>query len=102
MELYFLVFILMIATIVVFRPTISIESKQELNLGNHFKPKMHFFYEKCSRCGKRLKHYHWFWGKGDYMGCDVDYFGNTEWYCEECDKELSKNVLHKIPTNNNE
>ena len=79
--------------------SIKCESKQDLDLGNHFKPKEHFFYEKCSRCGKRLKHYHWFWGKGDYMGCDVDYLGNTEWFCKECDDENNKNVLHKIPTN---
>lgn len=68
-----------------------------LNFKGHFKPRRHFLFEKCSKCGKRLKHYHWFWGKGDKMGCDVDYHGNTEWYCEECDKEISKNFEYKDP-----
>ena len=62
-----------------------------LNFNGHFKPHRHFFFEK------RLKHYHWFWGKGDKMGCDVDYHGNTQWYCEECDKEISKNFEYKDP-----
>lgn len=98
MYMYILVFIF--AFLFLFSQIrIKVEKKQELDFNGKFKPKMHFFFEKCSKCGKRLKHYHWFWGKGDYMGCDVDYFGNTEWYCEECDKELHKNVLHKIPTN---
>ena len=78
---------------------IKVEKSQELDFGEHFKPKMHFFFEKCSKCGKRLKHYHWFWGKGDYMGCDVDFLGNTEWFCKKCDDENSKDVLHRIPTN---
>ena len=76
---------------------IKVETSQELDFKNKFKPKMHFFYEKCSKCGKKLKHYHWFWGKGDKMGCDVDYHGNTEWYCEKCDDEISKNAIYKDP-----
>lgn len=68
-----------------------------LNFHGHFKPHQHFFFEKCSKCGKRLKHYHWFWGKGDHMGCDVDYHGNTTWYCKKCDDEMSKNAIHEEP-----
>lgn len=68
-----------------------------LNFHGHFKPKQHYFFEKCSKCGKRLKHYHWFWGKGDKMACDVDYHGNTDWYCEKCDNEISKNAIHCDP-----
>ena len=68
-----------------------------LNFHGHFKPKQHYFFEKCCKCGKRLKHYHWFWGKGDKMGCDVDYHGNTEWYCEECDNKIHKNTIHYDP-----
>lgn len=74
-------------------------SEPTLNFKGHFKPHRHFFFEKCSKCGKRLKHYHWFWGKGDFMACDVDYHGNTVWYCKECDEELSKNAIHEIPHN---
>ena len=70
-----------------------------LNLKGHFKPKMHFFYEKCSRCKKRLKHYHWFWGKGDCMDCDVDYHGNTIWYCRECYTKINKGVIYEAPHN---
>lgn len=77
----------------------KVKKSRELNFGKHFKPKRHFLFEYCAKCGRRLKHYHWFWGKGDFMGCDVDYLGNTQWYCEECDKELDNNVLHKIPKN---
>jgi hypothetical protein len=73
-------------------------SEPKLNFGGHFKPKRHFFFEKCSACGKRLKHFHWFWGKGDKMFCDVDYHGNTEWYCEKCDEEIHKNIPHVPPT----
>ena len=72
-------------------------SEPTLNFKGHFKPRRHFFYEKCSKCGKRLKHYHWFWGKGDFMACDVDYHGKTEWYCKKCDAEMSKNAIHEIP-----
>lgn len=68
-----------------------------LNFKGHFKPRRHFFFEKCSKCGKKLKHYHWFWGKGDFMACDVDYYGNTEWYCKKCDDDMSKNAIHEIP-----
>lgn len=68
-----------------------------LNFKGHFKPRRHFFFEKCSKCGKRLKHYHWFWGKGDKMGCDVDYHGNTEWYCEKCEDEMSKDAIYEKP-----
>lgn len=73
-------------------------SDPKLDFNGHFKPKRHFFFEKCSVCGKRLKHYHWFWGKGDKMFCDVDYRGNTEWYCEKCDEELRKDIPHIPPT----
>lgn len=72
-------------------------SEPRLNLHGHFKPKQHYFFEKCCKCGRRLKHYHWFWGKGDKMACDVDYHGNTEWYCKKCDDEMSKNAIHEIP-----
>lgn len=68
-----------------------------LDLKGHFKPQKHFFFEKCSRCGKRLKHYHWFLGKGDFMACDVDYHGNTEWYCKKCDEETSKDEIYSDP-----
>lgn len=68
-----------------------------LNFQGHFKPRRHYFFERCAKCGKRLKHYHWFWGKGDQMACDVDYHGNTEWYCKKCDDEISKNAIHKDP-----
>ena len=78
----------------------KIEKKQDLDFGNHFKPKRHFLFEHCAKCGKRLKHYHWFWGKGDFMGCEVDYEGNTKWFCEKCETEMNKNVLHKIPKEN--
>lgn len=71
-----------------------------LNFHGHFKPKKHFFFERCSKCGKKLKHYHWFWGKGDFMACDVDYRGNTTWFCENCNDELSQNVLNTVPQNN--
>lgn len=33
------------------------------------------------------------------MYCDVDYDGNTEWFCEKCETEMSKSVLHEIPHN---
>lgn len=95
-HLYILTFI----TVVLFvlqNTKFKVEKSQDLDFGNHFKPKQHFFFEKCSRCGKRLKHYHWFWGKGDFMGCDVDYRGNTEWFCEKCEEENNKGVLHQIP-----
>jgi hypothetical protein len=72
-------------------------SEPKLNFHGHFKPKQHYFFEKCCKCGRRLKHYHWFWGKGDKMFCDVDYHGNTEWYCEECDNEIHKNTIHCNP-----
>ena len=75
------------------------QAEPKLNFGGHFKPHRHFFFEKCSRCGKRLKRYHCFWGKGDKMYCDVDYDGNTEWYCEKCEEETSKNVELTIPRN---
>ena len=98
MKMY--LYVLTLTTVILFisqNVKISVEKKQDLKLGNHFKPKQHFFFEKCSKCGKRLKHYHWFWGKGDFMGCEVDYTGNTKWFCEDCENELNKNVLHCIP-----
>lgn len=72
-------------------------AEPKLNFSGHFKPHRHFFFEKCSKCGKRLKHYRWFWGKGDFMACDVDYHGNTEWYCEKCNNEISKNAKYEKP-----
>ena len=42
----------------------------------------------------------WFWGEGDKMYCDVDYDGNTEWNCQEC--EDKREVLYKIPTGGGE
>jgi hypothetical protein len=72
-------------------------SEPKLNLNGHFRPRRHFFFEKCSKCGKRLKHYHWFWGKGDTMFYEVDYHGNTTYYCETCDAEMQKNYIHEIP-----
>ena len=94
-------YLLSFLTIVLFFKEVKlrVEKKTDLDLGGHFNPKRNFFFEKCSKCGKRLKHYHWFWGKGDFMAADVDYLGKTEWYCENCDAEMSKNVLHKIPHN---
>ena len=68
-----------------------------LDFHGHFKPKRHFFFERCSKCGKRLKHYHWFWGKGDFMACDVDYDGNTSWFCKTCNDKLSKEAVPKCP-----
>lgn len=73
------------------------DRSSELDLKGRFKPKRHFFFEKCSVCGKRLKHYHWFWGRGDFMACDVDYDGSTEWFCKDCDDERSKNAIHEVP-----
>ena len=72
-------------------------SEPTLSFGGHFTPHRHFFFEKCSKCGKRLKHYHWFWGKGDFMACDVDYHGNTKWFCKECDEETNKNAIYEEP-----
>lgn len=95
-----LLYILVIILTIVFGLTntvFKIEKTQDLDFGRHFKPKKHFLFEHCSKCGKRLKHYHWFWGKGDFMGCEVDYMGNTKWFCEDCENELNKNVLHQIP-----
>ncbi len=68
-----------------------------LDFRGRFKPKRHFFFERCSKCGKKLKHYHWFWGKGDFMACDVDYDGNTEWLCEKCNNKQIKNCVYKEP-----
>lgn len=95
------VFVVMFCSIVggVVAYLLGKDKSPTLDFGGHFNPKRHFFFEKCSKCGKRLKHYHWFWGKGDFMACDVDYLGKTEWYCEKCDAEMSKNVLHEIPHN---
>lgn len=80
--------------------SITKEKQEDLNFGDHFKPKRHYFYEKCCKCGRKLKHYHWFWGEGDKMYCDVDYDGNTEWNCQEC--EDKREVLHKLPTEGGE
>ncbi len=74
-------------------------AEPKLDFGEHFKPHRHFFFEKCSKCGKKLKHYHWFWGKGDKMGCEVDYFGNTKWYCEKCDEEIWSAYDYEEPHN---
>lgn len=74
-------------------------TEPKLNLNGHFKPHKHFFFEKCAKCGKKLKHYHWFWGKGDKMGCEVDYFGNTKWYCEKCDAEIWADCNYEEPHN---
>ena len=93
--LYILTFITVLMFILDIK--FKIVKKQDLDFGNRFKPKKHFFFEHCIKCGKRLKHYHWFWGKGDFMGCDVDYQGNTEWFCEKCEEENRRNVIHKIP-----
>ena len=93
--LYILTFITVLLFIIDIK--FKIVKKQDLDFGNHFKPKKHFLFEHCAKCGKRLKHYHWFWGKGDFMGCDVDYNGNTEWFCEKCEEENNKTVLNRIP-----
>ena len=74
-------------------------AKPKLDFGGHFTPHRHFFFEKCAKCGKKLKHYHWFWGKGDKMGCEVDYFGNTKWYCEKCDAEIWSDCNYEEPHN---
>lgn len=88
-----------VISVLIVRLIVNIIASREpyLNFHGHFRPKRHFFFERCSKCGKRLKHYHWFWGKGDFMACDVDYDGNTEWLCKECDDEISKNAIHKVP-----
>lgn len=93
--LYILTFITVILIIqsIKFR----VKKTQDLYFGKRFKPKKHFFFEHCARCGKRLKHYHWFWGKGDFMGCEVDYDGNTEWFCEICENDIQDAVLNTIP-----
>lgn len=97
-EIFICIAIPIIASGVVFWIINYLYNKEPtLDLKGHFKPKRHFFFEKCSKCGKKLKHYHWFWGKGDYMACDVDYHGNTEWYCKECDDEMRKDVIYKEP-----
>lgn len=31
------------------------------------------------------------------MACDVDYDGNTEWYCKACDDEMSKDATYEKP-----
>lgn len=96
--LYILTFITVLLFIIDIK--FKIVKKQDLDFGNRFKPKKHFLFEHCAKCGKRLKHYHWFWGKGDFMGCDVDYNGNTEWFCEKCEEENNKTVLNRIPNEN--
>ena len=97
MEIYCYVLILMVSVLLGSCVKLKVETHQELDLGNHFKPKKHFLFEHCAKCGKPLKHYHWFWGKGDFMGCEVDYKGNTEWFCEVCENEFQDNVLQQIP-----
>lgn len=97
-DMFFMTATLFMAIIVVSSVRIVIEREQDLDFGKHFRPKEHFFYERCSVCGKRLKHYRWFWGNGDFMGCDVDYNGNTKWYCKDCNDELEKNTVYTYPT----
>ena len=75
-----------------------VEKEQDLDFGKHFRPKEHLFYERCSVCGKKLKHYRWFWGAGDCMSCEVDYCGNAKWYCKDCNDELEKNTVYTYPT----
>jgi hypothetical protein len=100
MEVYLYIVILITVVLFVFQNIkFRIEKKQDLDFKGHFKPKKHFWFEHCARCGKRLKHYHWFWGKGDFMGCEVDYNGKTQWFCEICENELNDNVFQRIPTN---
>ena len=99
MELYWYVLVFVAAFLMVWKPiSISVEKNEDLNLSGYFKPKRHYFHEKCSKCGKKLKHYHWFSGKGDKMFCDVDYHGNTTWYCQECDEEIRKDAIYEVPT----
>lgn len=46
------------------------------------------YIDKCSRCGKGLKHYHWLWNKVNCNYCVVDYNGNTKLYCSDCYTEI--------------
>lgn len=76
---------------------IYIEKQQDLNLDKEFKTKKHFFYERCSICGKKLKHAR-FGKKGDVMRCTVECKGKTTWYCEKCAEEyLDKKGEYQSP-----
>lgn len=99
MKIYLYILTFVTVMLIIQNIKFRVEKRQDLDFGKHFKPKKHFLFERCTRCGKRLKHYHWFWGKGDFMGCEVDYDGNTNWFCEVCENELNDNVLQSIPTN---
>lgn len=74
-----------------------IEKEQDLNLDKEFKTKEHFFYEKCSICGEKLKHAR-FGIKGDVMRCTVECKGKTTWYCKKCAEEyLDKKGVYQSP-----
>lgn len=93
-DLFYIVACLFIVVLLI---DIAAQKEPYLNFKGHFKSRRHFFFERCSKCGKKLKHYHWFWGKGDFMACDVDYHGNTKWFCEDCNNEQEKNRVSKYP-----
>ena len=91
--IYILVFsVIFLALVTTTKINFYTVEEQDLNLDKEFKTKKHFFYEKCSVCGKKLRHAR-SCKKGDNMYCTVECRGKTTWYCEKCNKER----LDKIP-----
>lgn len=80
----------LIGAVVSLSVNVTIEKVQNLDFGGHFKPKRQRRVEKCTKCGRKIK-------KGEKVGCVVDYHGHTEWYCEECDKDVWSDCPHEAP-----
>ena len=90
MNAYLILLAILVAIAVSLSTNIFIEKVQNLDFGSHFKPKRQRKVEKCSKCGRKII-------KGECVGCVVDYHGHTEWYCENCNKEVWSDCPHVPP-----
>ena len=92
MNAWLLLLAVIISVVVSLSANVSIEKVQNLDLGRHFKPRRKRRAKKCSKCGRKIS-------EDERYGCDVDYHGKTDWYCEECNINAWSDAPYEAPCN---